>query len=150
MHLRQPVSRTRERMIDCYTWTTDNGYKPRMMLEETGLPHKVIPVNIREKAQMKPEFLKISPGHKIPAIVDHDGPGGATVTLCEFGAIFKYLAEKSWPILSERRRCPREGRPVAVLRLGDVHHALATVRDLGGAQYREGARRDEALRHRAA
>ena len=82
-------------MIDCYTWTTDNGYTPRMMLEETGLPHKVIPVNIREKAQMKPEFLKISPGHKIPAIVDHDGPGGATVTLCESGAIFKYLGEKS-------------------------------------------------------
>jgi len=80
-------------MIDCYTWTTDNGYKPRMMLEETGLPHKIIPVNIREKAQMKPEFLKISPGHKIPAIVDHDGPGG-TVTLCESGAIFKYLGEK--------------------------------------------------------
>ena len=82
-------------MIDCYTWTTDNGYKPRMMLEETGLPHKIVPVNIREKAQMKPEFLKISPGHKIPAIVDHDGPGGATVTLCESGAILKYLAEKS-------------------------------------------------------
>ena len=88
-------SMTGNEMIDCYTWTTDNGYKPRMMLEETGLPHKVIPVNIREKAQMKPEFLKISPGHKIPAIVDHDGPGGATVTLCESGAIFKYLGEKS-------------------------------------------------------
>ena len=48
-------------MIDCYTWTTDNGYKPRMMLEETGLAHKIIPVNIREKAQMSPEFMKISP-----------------------------------------------------------------------------------------
>ena len=82
-------------MIDCYTWTTDNGYKPRMMLEETGLPHKIIPVNIREKAQMSPEFMKISPGHKIPAIIDHEGPGGATVTLCESGAILKYLAEKS-------------------------------------------------------
>ena len=82
-------------MIDCYTWTTDNGYKPRMMLEETGLPHKIIPVNIREKAQMSPEFMKISPGHKIPAIVDREGPGGATVTLCESGAILKYLAEKS-------------------------------------------------------
>jgi GST-like protein len=82
-------------MIDCYTWTTDNGYKPRMMLEETGLPHKIVPVNIREKAQMSPEFMKISPGHKIPAIVDRDGPGGATVTLCETGAILKYLAEKS-------------------------------------------------------
>ena len=42
-------------MIDCYTWTTDNGYKPRMMLEETGLPHKIIPVNIREKQQMTPD-----------------------------------------------------------------------------------------------
>jgi GSH-dependent disulfide-bond oxidoreductase len=84
-----------DEMIDCYTWTTDNGYKPRMMLEETGLPHKIIPVNIREKAQMSPEFMKISPGHKIPAIVDREGPGGATVTLCESGAILKYLAEKS-------------------------------------------------------
>ena len=82
-------------MIDCYTWTTDNGYKPRMMLEECALPHKIIAVNIREKAQMSPDFMKISPGHKIPAIVDHDGPGGGTVTLCESGAILKYLAEKS-------------------------------------------------------
>jgi glutathione S-transferase len=82
-------------MIDCYTWMTDNGYKPRMMLEETGLVHKIIPVNIREKAQMSPEFMKISPGHKISAIVDHDGHGGAIVTLCESGAILKYLAEKS-------------------------------------------------------
>ena len=82
-------------MIDCYTWMTDNGYKPRMMLEETGLAHKIIPVNLREKAQMSPEFMKISPGHKIPAIVDHAGPGGATVTISESGAILKYLAEKS-------------------------------------------------------
>jgi len=82
-------------MIECYTWTTDNGYKPRMMLEETGLPHKIVPVNLREKAQMAPDFMKISPGHKIPAIVDHDGPGGSTVTLCESGAILKYLAEKT-------------------------------------------------------
>jgi GST-like protein len=82
-------------MIDCYTWKTDNGYKPRMMLEETGLPHRIVPVNLQEKAQMSPEFMKISPGHKIPAIIDHDGPGGAIVTLCESGAILKYLGEKS-------------------------------------------------------
>jgi GST-like protein len=82
-------------MIECYTWTTDNGYKPRMMLEETGLPHKIVPVNLTQKAQMAPEFMKISPGHKIPAIVDDDGPGGTRVTLCESGAILKYLAEKS-------------------------------------------------------
>ena len=66
-------------MIDCYTWMTDNGYKPRVMLEETGLPHKIIPVDLRVKAQMAPDFMKISPGHKIPAIVDHEGPGGAQV-----------------------------------------------------------------------
>jgi GST-like protein len=82
-------------MIDCYTWTTDNGYKPRMMLEETGLEHRIVPVNLREKAQMSAEFMKISPSHKIPAIVDHEGPGGMRVTLCESGAILKYLAEKS-------------------------------------------------------
>jgi GST-like protein len=82
-------------MIDCYTWMTDNGYKPRIMLEETGLEHRIVPVNLREKAQMAPEFMKISPGHKIPAIVDHDGPGGATVSVCESGAILKYLGEKS-------------------------------------------------------
>jgi GST-like protein len=82
-------------MIDCYTWITDNGYKARVILEETGLPHKIIPVDLRKKEQMAPDFLKISPGHKIPAIVDHDGPGGTTVTLCESGAILKYLGEKS-------------------------------------------------------
>ncbi|MCC6779025.1 MAG: glutathione S-transferase family protein [Hyphomicrobiales bacterium] len=82
-------------MIDCYTWMTDNGYKPRVMLEETGLPHRIIPVNLREKAQMSAAFMKLSPGHKIPAIVDNEGPGGATITLCESGAILKYLAEKS-------------------------------------------------------
>ena len=82
-------------MIDCYTWITDNGYKPRVMLEETGLEHRIVPVNLREKAQMSADFMKISPGHKIPAIVDNNGPGGARVTLCESGAILKYLAEKS-------------------------------------------------------
>jgi GST-like protein len=82
-------------MIDCYTWMTDNGYKPRMILEEAELEHRIIPINLRERAQMSPEFMKISPGHKIPAIVDHDGPNGATVTVCESGAILKYLAEKS-------------------------------------------------------
>ena len=66
-----------------------------MMLEETGIPHKIVPVNLTQKAQMAPEFMKISPGHKIPAIVDDDGPGGTRVTLCKSGAILKYLAEKS-------------------------------------------------------
>lgn len=86
-------------MLDLYIWTTDNGYKARQMVEETGIDHTVKPVNLRKKEQFEPEFLKISPGHKIPAIVDHDGPGGATVSLCESGAILKYLAENYAPAL---------------------------------------------------
>ena len=82
-------------MFDLYTWTTDNGFKARQMAEESGLPYTLKPVNLPKKEQFAPEFLKISPGHKIPAIVDHDGPGGRTVTLCESGAILKYLGEKS-------------------------------------------------------
>jgi len=82
-------------MFELYTWMTDNGYKARQMAEESGLEYQLKPVNIREKEQFKPEFLKISPGHKIPAIIDHDGPAGAAVTLCESGAILRYLGEKA-------------------------------------------------------
>tara|TARA_R110000868_G_scaffold51960_4_gene164550 strand:- start:527 stop:1147 length:621 start_codon:yes stop_codon:yes gene_type:complete len=82
-------------MIDLYTWMTDNGYKARHAAEESGLDYTLKPVNIREKEQFAPDFLKLSPGHKIPAMIDHDGPGGATVTLCESGAILKYLGEKA-------------------------------------------------------
>lgn len=82
-------------MFELHTWMTDNGYKARHMAEESGLDYELHPVNIREKEQFKPEFLKISPGHKIPAIIDHDGPGGETITLCESGAILKYLGQKA-------------------------------------------------------
>lgn len=81
-------------MIDLYTWNTDNGHKARHGAEESGLAFRVHGVNIREKKQFEPDFLKISPGHKIPALVDDDGPGGR-VTVCESGAILKYLAEKA-------------------------------------------------------
>ncbi|MFM1814289.1 MAG: hypothetical protein RLZ98_984 [Pseudomonadota bacterium] len=82
-------------MIELYFWTTDNGYKARHGMEESGLPHVLKPINIRAKEQFAPEYLKISPGHKIPALVDTEGPGGQRITLCESGAILKYLAEKS-------------------------------------------------------
>ena len=82
-------------MIDLYFWTTDNGYKARHGMEESGLAHRLKPINIRAKEQFAPDYLKISPGHKIPALVDHDGPGGAYITLCESGAILKYLGEKA-------------------------------------------------------
>jgi GST-like protein len=74
---------------------TDNGYKGRQALEESGLPYTLHPVCLPKREQFNPEFLKISPGHKIPAIVDPEGPGGQTVTLCETGAILKYVMEKA-------------------------------------------------------
>ncbi len=82
-------------MIDLYTWDTDNGRKARHGIEESGLEHRIKLVNLQKKEQFDPEFLKISPGHKIPALVDPDGPGGESITLCESGAILKYLATKS-------------------------------------------------------
>ena len=82
-------------MIDLYFWTTDNGYKSRHGAEESGLDYTIKPVNIREREQFDPEYLKLSPGHKIPAIVDNDGPGGETITLCESGAILKYLGTRA-------------------------------------------------------
>ncbi|MDP6174658.1 MAG: glutathione S-transferase family protein [Rhodospirillales bacterium] len=85
-------------MFDLYTWKTDNGFKARQMAEETGIEYRLKPVNLRQKEQFDPEYLKISPSHKIPAIIDHDGPGGV-VTLCESGAILKYLAENYVPAL---------------------------------------------------
>ncbi len=81
-------------MIDLYTWTTPNGRKISIMLEECGLPYKVMPVNLGTDEQMKPEFLAINPNHKIPAIIDHDAKGGPR-KLFESGAILIYLAEKT-------------------------------------------------------
>jgi GST-like protein len=82
-------------MIELFTWMTDNGYKARQALEESGLPYTLRPVNLPQKEQFKPEYLKLNPGHKIPAIVDSDGPGGKPLTLFESGAILKYVGEKS-------------------------------------------------------
>jgi GST-like protein len=82
-------------MIELYLWTTDNGYKARHGMEESGLPHVLKPLDFRKREQFAPDYLKISPGHKIPALVDPDGPGGKPLALFESGAILKYLAVKS-------------------------------------------------------
>ncbi len=82
-------------MIDVYTWPTPNGYKVSIMLEETGLPHTVHPININRGDQFAPDFLKISPNNKMPAIIDRDGPDGAPYSIFESGAILLYLAEKT-------------------------------------------------------
>ena len=86
-------------MIDLYTWSTPNGRKVSIMLEETGLDYHVKPVNIGQGEQFAPEFLKISPNNRIPAIVDHDGPKGQAFALFESGAILLYLAYKSGKLL---------------------------------------------------
>ncbi len=86
-------------MIDIYTWPTPNGHKVHIMLEETGLPYRVHAINIRTGDQFKPEFLKISPNNRIPAIVDHDGPNGKPISLFESGAILIYLAGKTGKLL---------------------------------------------------
>lgn len=83
-------------MLDLYYWTTPNGHKITMFLEETALPYRLIPVNISVGDQFKPEFLKIAPNNRVPALVDHDPvDGGAPISLFESGAILLYLAEKT-------------------------------------------------------
>ena len=85
-------------MIDLYTWTTPNGRKISVMLEECGLEYSVHPVNIREGDQFKPEYVKICPNSKIPAIVDHD----AGLSIFESGAILVHLAEKTGKLLPSK------------------------------------------------
>ena len=81
-------------MIDLYTWSTSNGRKASIMLEELGADYTVHPIHIGKGDQFTPEYLAINPNGKIPAIIDSDGPGGAPITVFESGAILIYLAEK--------------------------------------------------------
>jgi GSH-dependent disulfide-bond oxidoreductase len=89
-------------MIELYTWPTPNGHKIHIALEELGLPYTVHAVDIGEGDQFKPEFLKISPNNRIPAIVDRDGPKGKPISLFESGAILLYLAEKTGKLLAPK------------------------------------------------
>ena len=83
-------------MIDLHYWPTPNGWKVSIMLEECGLPYTLKPVNIGRGEQFRPEFLALSPNNRMPAIVDHEPPGGgAPIALFESGAILIYLAEKT-------------------------------------------------------
>ena len=82
-------------MIDLYTWSTPNGRKVSIMLEECALPYRVHPINIGKGEQFTPEFLALNPNNRIPAIVDSEGPDGKPLPLFESGAILIYLAEKT-------------------------------------------------------
>jgi GST-like protein len=107
------ASRNRQRQeammsIELYAWNTPNGRKISVALEEMGLPYTVHPVNISKGEQFKPEFLKISPNNRIPAIIDREGPGGP-ISIFESGAILIYLGEKTgkfWPKGDLRRQVP--------------------------------------------
>src|SRR3989440_3492711 len=108
-------------MIDLYYWTTPNGHKITMFLEETGLPYNIIPVNIGKGEQFKADFLAVSPNNRIPAIVDQaPADGGKPIAVFESGAILLYLAEKTGKYLSRDTRVridtiqwlvSREGHP---------------------------------------
>ncbi len=89
------MAQTTAGAIDVHTWSTPNGWKIPIMLEECGLPYRVVPVNIGKGEQMAPDFLAISPNNKIPAIVDPDGPGGQPITVFESGAILQYVGRKT-------------------------------------------------------
>src|SRR3546814_14606863 len=96
-------------MLDLYAWPTPNAHKVSILLEEIGMPYNVIPVDISKGEQFEPEFLKISPNNRMPALVDHDAPGGP-LAIFESGAIMMYIAEKSGRFLprSEERRVGTE------------------------------------------
>ena len=83
-------------MIDLYYWTTANGHKVTMFLEEAGLPYRIVPIHIGRGEQFAPEFLRIAPNNRIPAIVDHaPADGGEPLSVFESGAILLYLADKT-------------------------------------------------------
>jgi GST-like protein len=123
-------------MIDLYTWTTPNGRKVSIMLEELGLPYRVHPINIGKDDQFKPEFVKINPNSKIPAIVDPDGPDGKPVSMMESGAILVYLADKTGKLLAKSGRARYEALEWLMFQMGGVgpmfgqtHHFLRAAKE---------------------
>ncbi len=107
-------------MIEVYSWATPNGHKVHIMLEECALPYRAIPVDIGAGDQFQPDFLKISPNNKIPAIVDPDGPDGQPISLFESGAILLYLAGKTGRFLPSDVRGKYEVLEWLMFQMGGV------------------------------
>ena len=138
-------------MIDLYTWTTPNGRKVSVMLEECGLPYAAHKVNIGQNEQFKPEFLAISPNNRIPAIVDSDGPDGKPIHLFESGAILVYLAGKTGKFLPKSASGKYEALQWLMWQMGGVgpmfgqaHHFLRAAPEqvpYGIKRYTDEARR---------
>ena len=134
-------------MIDLHYWTTPNGHKVTLFLEEAGLPYTIKPVNIGKGDQFDPEFLKISPNNRIPAIVDHaPADGGKPISVFESGAILLYLAGKTGPVHPEGPARPGGNARMAHVADGRPRphgRAEPPLRDL---RAREAALRDRPLR----
>ena len=138
-------------MIDLYTWPTPNGHKVHIMLEECGLPYDVHAVDIGAGDQFEPDFLRISPNNKMPAMVDQDGPDGEPIAIFESGAILVYLAEKTGKFLPT---APREKYQVIQWlmfqmgglgpMLGQAHHFLQYAPE--AIEYAQARYRNEANR----
>jgi GST-like protein len=159
------MSVTQTLPIELYFWSTPNGYKLSIMLEELGAPYALRFVNINRGEQFKPEFLAISPNNRIPAIIDPEGPGGKPITVFESGAIMMYLGRKFgrlYPTAERARiaveewlvwqvanvgpvfghynhfnRYAQEKVPYAISRFGDEAHRLFRILDerLRGRQF---------------
>ena len=118
-------------MIDLYTWSTPNGRKASVMLEECALPYNLRPINIGRNEQFAPDFVKINPNSKIPAIVDSDGPDGRPIAVFESGAILIYLAEKTGKFMPKDARARMGALQWLMFQMGGVgpmfgqaHHFL--------------------------
>ena len=123
-------------MIDLYTWSTPNGRKVSIMLEECGLAYRVHPVNIGKGEQFGEEFVAISPNSKIPAIVDYAGPDGRAMKLFESGAILVYLAGKTGRFLPQSVRGRYDALQWLMFQMGgvgpmfgQVHHFLRSAKE---------------------
>src|SRR5712675_2424653 len=122
-------------MIDLYYWPTPNGHKVTIFLEETGLDYKIVPVNIGKGEQFTPEFLKISPNNRMPAIVDHQGPGGKPLSLFETGGVGPMFGQRG-----HFMRAAPEKIPYAIERYTNESRRLLNVMEkrLGEADYLAG------------
>ena len=123
-------------MIDLYTWTTPNGRKVSIMLEELGLPYRVHAINIGKDDQFKPDYVKINPNSKIPSIVDPEGPDGRPISMMESGAILVYLADKTGKLLAKSGRARYEALQWLMFQMGgvgpmfgQVHHFLRAAKE---------------------
>jgi GST-like protein len=123
-------------VIDLYTWTTPNGRKVSIMLEELQLPYRVHAINIGKDDQFKPDFIKINPNSKIPAIVDPEGPDGKPYSMMESGAILIYLADKTGKLLAKSGRARYTALQWLMFQMGGVgpmfgqtHHFLRAAKE---------------------